>query len=522
MLLKKIEKKNIRGFLYFAKSLTRKYQTKRFYLDFKNNIIDSDIGNIMDSNWHQVCSRHLAKRSRDPKTFQQNESPAQEPNQTKLLIVEDLLQTIRKRKFVDDLLCNIGDNAFVYGGFLRDKHGDWKDIDIRFPTKESILAYIERLQQKYNTITTIGGYCSCFRLLVQNREYPELEVQIDATFETEFDNKGYDFDVNMLRTSSDLMKFDNVLSMNPNCKLSEILEHIEQRKFVVLAQNGKPLIKHNENQMNLIAIFDAEGNFVDCNVNKRWPYFKSECVNRRTRSGKKLVERIDKMKGRGWHCLNESCMNPTCISAPKWLFEAFIEKEKEKEEAARKKKIMLRNEQSYLRAMVRASYIPGFLPTKTGNRTSFETTVKSQKQDQEKKQIIKAKQNSNKWNIRSLGECSTKCSTECQTKCSTKCFTNCSTKCHTNCSTKCFTKCFTKSPTKSNQKTMHISVVSELQFEEEIRLEVEWQFEEETRSEVELESYLSLTKEIRTQIELQFDNSLSDRWSNVRHLMTYR
>ena len=77
-------------------------------------------------------------------------------------------------------------------------------------------------------------------------------------------------------------------SKNPKCNYEEIVEHCRAKQFVVLDSTGAPVLKHTSS---------------NC------------CIDRNTPQGKLIVERIAKMKARGWTCLNEPCTNKLCVSS---------------------------------------------------------------------------------------------------------------------------------------------------------------------------------------------------------------
>ncbi|AGD92134.1 hypothetical protein LBA_00214 [Megavirus lba] len=215
---------------------------------------------------------------------------------------------------------------FCFGGYCRDtimtgNKLSFQDLDIRFESKGQVTRFIaNKLVPKYNMLKVdeISGsfYTGCETVHIQHKEYPEVFLKLDLVHghNSHFGKSDYfDFDVNMLKTkkpmSNDMDSTsikDVVESINPDCDVDSIIEHCIAKEFIVLSNSGQPLLKHTPN----IAPTFHSGRIVGFNKT-----MSNDCIDRKTKRGRILLDRKIKMEARGWKCINSNCENPKCVLA---------------------------------------------------------------------------------------------------------------------------------------------------------------------------------------------------------------
>lgn len=283
-----------------------------------------------------------------------------------LLLRSDFVEDMAHLFAKEERLCskifwwisNSGVSSIVYGGYVRDliarkvykkmyitKHRNinvWKKIhgqDINYPDVfqlRDIDVHVEKAEdvemlvfclisnaidtRNYSFIKEISGYSpstDAVRLYFYHTKYPFIHIKVDISCIPEFLNS-FDFDVNTLglcvsqyrgpipmNVSNScsvnngrnhfgdhnfakriLHNSPNIQILSTNCDPIGIIINIMYGKFTVLTSNGKPDIKHNS---------------------------PDDCIDSRSARGKKLLERINKMRKRGWVPQNERCSNENCI-----------------------------------------------------------------------------------------------------------------------------------------------------------------------------------------------------------------
>ncbi|AGF85773.1 hypothetical protein QJ854_gp009 [Moumouvirus goulette] len=220
----------------------------------------------------------------------------------------------------------------IFGGYHRDFFAkmSFKDIDLRFEDEFDVIDFIKKFKLSCNIKIKNSSYTNkgCYSMYVQHINIPQANVQIDATFcesqsSQKISNKRYDFDVNMLKSArlhDDEYYTSSLVSLNPNCKVTDIIDNCVKRQFIVLDYNGRPELDHStEEYIYPVYIPDKEINS-DSII----------CINRFNKRGKKLLKRIRKMKSRGWICINLECENPQCVLASDDCAKKYVEHLKEK------------------------------------------------------------------------------------------------------------------------------------------------------------------------------------------------
>jgi len=222
-------------------------------------------------------------------------------------------------------------HGYVYGGWIRDQIAGVTphDIDIRADSLSKATRFIQTLRIFSNILVLRQCFLGCFTIIVQDPFNKNINFQMDVSYNNAFTNTNYDLDVNLLRTckpDANCTSYSNVSLLNDNCDIDSVIRHCRQKEFVVLTPENKPVISHS--RCWITTNISPEGNIVDydivydgCYRVTRSDYY--HCINRHTHEGQTLLKRIDKMKRRGWKCLNDDCLNPECILAPDNLVEAY-------------------------------------------------------------------------------------------------------------------------------------------------------------------------------------------------------
>lgn len=115
-----------------------------------------------------------------------------------------------------------------------------------------------------------------------------------------------DFDVNSLsyNSHSGVTCYSNVLS--------DILENIKLKRFIVLSKMGTIQLQHL-----YYAPQKTKNDYINHSCDS------SHCYCRYSIQGKALKEKILNMQKLGWEMLNEQCTNPLCILASDELFDEY-------------------------------------------------------------------------------------------------------------------------------------------------------------------------------------------------------
>ncbi|UFX99880.1 hypothetical protein QKC54_gp0197 [Megavirus baoshan] len=278
---------------------------------------------------------------------------------------------------------------FCFGGYCRDAIAtrnklSFQDLDIRFESKGQVARFIaNKLIPKYNMLKVdeISGsfYTGCDTVHIQHKEYPEVFLKLDLVH-GDHSHTGksdyFDFDVNMLKTKKpmldnmDLVTINNMVeSINPDCDINSIIKHCMAKEFVVLSNHGQSLLKHTPN----IAPTFHSGRIVGFNKT-----MSNDCIDRKTKRGRILLDRKIKMEARGWKCINSDCENPKCVLASQSTvnkYETFLNRlDFEKDQ-------ILQKLDQY-----------DHIEIKMSNRMHYESTKDSHKIKKIKTQIIKAHQ----------------------------------------------------------------------------------------------------------------------------------
>ncbi len=224
----------------------------------------------------------------------------------------------QKRYDFSRKICRVvfDNDGHIFGGYVRDTlYGNWfKDMDIEFNfTKESYKKFYNNLCWIGN-VTQIDGktYKSqLIKLRVTDTTDPDrISIDLDIV-NASFFNWGIDFDVNALETSVEKKPSWQLSNweINNSCqleglfiesrygyKIAPILNHIQNREFVVLAANREPLVSHAPYAPK--PVFSKSGRIIHIISNK---YQKQVCIERNW-LGLKILDRMTKMKQRGWTC----------------------------------------------------------------------------------------------------------------------------------------------------------------------------------------------------------------------------
>lgn len=301
-----------------------------------------------------------------------------------------------------------------YGGYVRDFIGKTKprDLDIKFRSLVDVSIFIDILKDKFNVRIIESNYNGCVSIQLQDKHCENVVMLIDATHKDKTSQKIFDFDVNMLETrhGTNFFKWCDISALtkiNPKCNILDIIRNICAKQFIVLSNDGHPIIEHTSCYIE--ATYDQEGNVTDF-VRKHNGSFREtfHCIEHSTPRGKKLLERIAKMESRGWKCLNKDyhCNNPTCIFSTQELRKKYREhldlkyREKKFEEKEIKlyqqlliqekltKRLAAKN-RIYNAHRQSSSFITDLTTNKKCNFQSYETRQTARKKYQTKKLVQK-------------------------------------------------------------------------------------------------------------------------------------
>jgi hypothetical protein len=148
----------------------------------------------------------------------------------------------------------------------------------------------------------------------------------------------------------------------------DIIKNIRLKQFNLLSKSGSIIDEHpnisGDNNYHITLRCDKFP--CDCYHTHTWDYRycceQGECYCRFSARGKKLRERIIKMKNRGWKLLNPVCGNPMCILSDDAHFESykrmFLENHSFKEQKIKEEKeLMLKEEMMERKAQLKAQLI---------------------------------------------------------------------------------------------------------------------------------------------------------------------
>lgn len=215
--------------------------------------------------------------------------------------------------------------CYLYGGAVRDILNDEspRDYDLKLMTRDCSLNFIEKIGQHFDITIREKSYVNCFSIQIHYHEDHRKCILLDITYHSTPDMKQKcDFDVNTLSSSvdTDIKNPSHIKLLNDRCKLSTVLKHIHQKEFIVLDADGVPTLDHQRVPIKAIAIINEYGKVVNL-IDDLTYSDGNQCISRKTINGLILMNRIEKMKRRGWKCLNKPCHNPDCIMASTSLVE---------------------------------------------------------------------------------------------------------------------------------------------------------------------------------------------------------
>ncbi|AKI80425.1 hypothetical protein QJ850_gp274 [Acanthamoeba polyphaga mimivirus] len=323
-----------------------------------------------------------------------------------------------------------GTYSHAYGGYYRDilAKKPIKDLDFAFSSEDDVKSFIFDLKSRYTVTLLKPSYTDlgCYSLQVKHKLLKNASILIDATYPCPSRTVlRFDFNVNMLLATHTPEEGSLDLKIrNSRCALTDVIDDCCHHKFVVLNETGCPNLTHQGAEID--RALNPDGSFKDLTdrtvFNNLCVRSYPDCINRRTTRGKKLLQRIEKMKSRGWTVRNEPCSNPFCIMAPTELFEKCQEViDQRREEAVkicqqakeervkrlehRRVTFEARKDKRLHDTFARSSYIPGYIHPKLANVKSHEVSTKSKQRELTKREIKKRMKQAMK-----LGETDTRCS----------------------------------------------------------------------------------------------------------------
>lgn len=353
------------------------------------------------------------------------------------------------RKIFKRLICKLHcsrchNDGYVYGGAIRDglNKENPHDFDMRLCSQTCAVQFIKILEQHYHVQIWRQHYIGCISFCVQHRKHPEVEIAFDITYKTEFTNTNFDLDINMLKIRLskyingkcyNKVRLSNLNAQSNKVDVEDVVHNIHRKQFIVLSQDGRAITCHFKVWQEIIVNLDGE--VIDCHSfliksvigeNDQLPNptqvdparcnsngiivfpAKADCISRYSQRGRGLLNRIAKMKARGWTCINEFCMNPDCVLASNEVVQAYKKLVDDKREKARLIKESERKikDEAKLKAQKKRlikrhyyannmGYIPGAMSAKTGNRVSYKTSTIARERQQSKKQLTKFRPTNN-------------------------------------------------------------------------------------------------------------------------------
>jgi hypothetical protein len=246
----------------------------------------------------------------------------------------------------------------LFGGSLRDEcrrdDSNIADLDIKFPTVEDLNEFVSELLESgkysitflddkapiqqtpcrpelsgicphckvYVSTTTENKYgASYIKTIVLSDDSNGAFIQMDLTVQPLL-SAPKDFDVNtlILRYGELYVEYSNrnytcILDDKDDQRMKDVLTHIKNKEFLVLTANGLPKLHHDINKSIPIWSHGVEIPRYVCTA---------DCICRHSLKGKRILERIEKMKNKGWTKVNLLCPNPMCILSDDKIYEEYI------------------------------------------------------------------------------------------------------------------------------------------------------------------------------------------------------
>ena len=180
---------------------------------------------------------------------------------------------------------------------------------------------------------------------VTHRKHPEISFPMDivvdpSSFVKTKQNKKFkitsknpDFDVNQLFLEND----SDIKSMVKSLDIETVKKNIQEKVFTVFSPDGELHVNHVVNSLPYAPYYPIETDLLDypVSMNSHCIYRsapKTQSINQYTdldfnTRGKKIEDRINKMKKKGWTCLTcpNGCSNPLCIFSPDAEYQKWIE-----------------------------------------------------------------------------------------------------------------------------------------------------------------------------------------------------
>lgn len=287
----------------------------------------------------------------DPRQFLSQPFPGRHAGITNKEIRQNIQHSPKFHEMINTIQILIEEfGGYIFGGFVRDQYAgiQFNDIDARFKNSTLILDLIERLKDYFclDGQTPKLYFGGCYTVCCRHQRNPSICIKLDLTYDIPTMIPHFDFDVNML-----CYHFENgeryLALLNDQCSLSDIQHNIDNRQFIILDSNGSPNFQHCVNDQIVIRQFNdsADSDNSDSNSGDSHDFVTqqqqrqskfvriansdgetSNCISRTSYQGIKLLERIEKMKNRGWTCINETCANPDCICADQECLEEYQQK----------------------------------------------------------------------------------------------------------------------------------------------------------------------------------------------------
>lgn len=351
---------NLNIFLYFVKKkLIFGYIQIAIYYDDRlpiTTVIKQPINKSVTITRYHIMESHFEKDvvfHVQPLSFLSYKVLVRSGYEPSLLNI-DFVKDIAPLYFKEEKLCsrilrlirNSGIYSVVYGGYIRDliarkvyketyitrnRHmHTWekiygcdtsypnvfqlRDIDVHVENLRNVERIVEFLisniidSGRYGIYKRTSGYFpskNTVRLYFYHIKYPFIHIKVDISCIIKlFDS--FDFDINTLGIytsqydvpcrknqfgnrdfiSRILCDLPKIQILNSECNPIEVIMNIVRGRFIVLTGDGKPSIKHVS---------------------------PNDCIDSKTEKGEKLIERIKKMRKRGWVLQNERCSNENCI-----------------------------------------------------------------------------------------------------------------------------------------------------------------------------------------------------------------
>jgi len=183
---------------------------------------------------------------------------------------------------------------------------------------------------------------STLKLKVMYKKNDNIYINIDLSAKDDTDNVvGDDFDVNQFILDQNKKrdefvtlkgKIVNLESTHLNDRyINSVLQRIKRKKFIVLDRTGSPSLKHVNKSVDKRVNKNIYGDLCKYRDTRFYDLFGSrfyDLFGGRFPPKDVLIERVYKMKEKGWAMLNEVCSNPYCILSDDLEYNKAVEKEK--------------------------------------------------------------------------------------------------------------------------------------------------------------------------------------------------